>query len=72
MKLSCSKQRRIWKHSAFWWITFFALETLKSYAYHDKDVGYNYVSIDDCYSEKNRSSSGDIVASAVHAFLPLP
>ncbi|KJA21424.1 glycoside hydrolase family 27 protein [Hypholoma sublateritium FD-334 SS-4] len=29
------------------------------------DVGYNYVNIDDCYSEKNRSSSGDIVANKV-------
>ncbi|KAK7451792.1 hypothetical protein VKT23_012471 [Stygiomarasmius scandens] len=28
------------------------------------DVGYNYVNIDDCYSERNRSDSGDIVANA--------
>ncbi|KAJ3508287.1 hypothetical protein NLJ89_g5844 [Agrocybe chaxingu] len=27
------------------------------------DVGYNYMNIDDCYSEKKRSPSGDIVAS---------
>ncbi|KAF8191770.1 glycoside hydrolase family 27 protein [Pholiota molesta] len=27
------------------------------------DVGYNYVNLDDCYSEKNRSASGDIVAN---------
>ncbi|KAF9448138.1 glycoside hydrolase family 27 protein [Macrolepiota fuliginosa MF-IS2] len=27
------------------------------------DAGYNYVNIDDCYSEKERSASGDIVAS---------
>ena len=26
-------------------------------------AGYNYVNIDDCYSEKNRSATGDIVAS---------
>ncbi|KAJ7662972.1 glycoside hydrolase family 27 protein [Mycena rosella] len=26
------------------------------------DVGYNYVNIDDCYSEKKRSAAGDIVA----------
>lgn len=25
-------------------------------------VGYEYVNIDDCYAEKNRSASGDIVA----------
>ncbi|KAJ6560957.1 glycoside hydrolase family 27 protein [Mycena sp. CBHHK59/15] len=28
------------------------------------DVGYNYVNIDDCYSEKQRSAAGDIVADA--------
>lgn len=28
-------------------------------------AGYNYVNIDDCYSEKNRSESGDIVADRV-------
>ncbi|KAK0464255.1 glycoside hydrolase family 27 protein [Desarmillaria tabescens] len=28
------------------------------------DLGYEYVNIDDCYSERNRSSSGDILASA--------
>jgi alpha-galactosidase len=27
------------------------------------DVGYEYVGIDDCYSEKQRSPQGDIVAS---------
>ncbi|KAI6040914.1 glycoside hydrolase family 27 protein [Pisolithus marmoratus] len=27
------------------------------------DVGYNYVNIDDCYSERQRSPAGDIVAS---------
>ncbi|KAL4079609.1 glycoside hydrolase family 27 protein [Scleroderma citrinum] len=27
------------------------------------DAGYTYVNIDDCYSEKQRSASGDIVAS---------
>ncbi|KAJ6517973.1 glycoside hydrolase family 27 protein [Mycena vitilis] len=26
------------------------------------DVGYNYVNVDDCYSEKQRSAEGDIVA----------
>ncbi|KAK7680218.1 hypothetical protein QCA50_016727 [Cerrena zonata] len=26
------------------------------------DVGYNYVNIDDCYSEKKRNATGDIVA----------
>jgi len=26
------------------------------------DVGYNYVNIDDCYSEKKRDASGNIVA----------
>ncbi|KAJ7500310.1 glycoside hydrolase family 27 protein [Mycena galericulata] len=26
------------------------------------DVGYNYVNIDDCYSEKKRNTAGDIVA----------
>ncbi|KAJ6512538.1 glycoside hydrolase family 27 protein [Mycena sanguinolenta] len=26
------------------------------------DVGYNYVNVDDCYSEKQRNSNGDIVA----------
>ncbi|KAF9029826.1 glycoside hydrolase family 27 protein [Hymenopellis radicata] len=29
-----------------------------------QDVGYNYVNIDDCYSEKQRSASGDILANA--------
>ncbi|OBZ67424.1 putative alpha-galactosidase B [Grifola frondosa] len=29
------------------------------------DVGYTHVNIDDCYSEKNRSASGDIVADRV-------
>ncbi|KAH9917693.1 glycoside hydrolase family 27 protein [Epithele typhae] len=29
-----------------------------------RDVGYTHVNIDDCYAEKNRSASGDIVASA--------
>ncbi|THU90266.1 glycoside hydrolase family 27 protein [Dendrothele bispora CBS 962.96] len=28
------------------------------------DVGYNYVNVDDCYSEKNRSEAGDIIANA--------
>jgi hypothetical protein len=28
-----------------------------------KDVGYNYLNLDDCYSERNRSASGDIIAS---------
>lgn len=28
-------------------------------------VGYNYVNIDDCYSEKNRSASGDIVGDKI-------
>jgi len=32
--------------------------------YLAQDVGYTYINIDDCYSEKNRSASGDIVASA--------
>lgn len=27
-----------------------------------KDVGYNYVNIDDCYSEKKRNETGDIIA----------
>ncbi|PFH48961.1 glycoside hydrolase family 27 protein [Amanita thiersii Skay4041] len=27
-----------------------------------KDLGYNYVNIDDCYSEKKRDAAGDIVA----------
>ncbi|KAJ7583600.1 glycoside hydrolase [Mycena floridula] len=29
------------------------------------DVGYNYVNIDDCYAEKNRSSTGDIIADKI-------
>ncbi|KAK6996482.1 alpha-galactosidase [Favolaschia claudopus] len=29
------------------------------------DVGYNYVNIDDCYSEKQRNTNGDIVADKV-------
>ncbi|KAI0822885.1 glycoside hydrolase family 27 protein [Trametes gibbosa] len=29
------------------------------------DVGYKHVNIDDCYAEKNRSASGDIVADKV-------
>jgi len=29
-----------------------------------QDAGYNYINIDDCYSEKTRNSEGDIVASA--------
>jgi len=28
------------------------------------DLGYNYVNLDDCYSEKSRDASGDIVAHA--------
>ena len=31
-----------------------------------QQVGYNYVNIDDCYSEKERDKSGNIVASAHH------
>ncbi len=69
MKLSYWKQRKIWKHLAFWYVTSSAVQSLISYTNLCKDVGYNYVSIDDCYSEKNRSSSGDIVASAIRAFL---
>ncbi|GLB45195.1 putative alpha galactosidase A [Lyophyllum shimeji] len=30
-----------------------------------QDVGYNYVNIDDCYAEKNRSMSGDIIEDKV-------
>ena len=30
---------------------------------HHKDAGYNHMNIDDCYSERARSPSGDIVAS---------
>ncbi|KAG6908930.1 hypothetical protein DXG01_002709 [Tephrocybe rancida] len=30
-----------------------------------KDVGYTHMNLDDCYSEKNRSASGDILASAL-------
>ncbi|KAF9023342.1 glycoside hydrolase [Hymenopellis radicata] len=30
-----------------------------------QDAGYNYVNIDDCYAEKNRSASGDIIADTV-------
>lgn len=26
-----------------------------------QDAGYNYVNIDDCYAEKNRTADGDIV-----------
>ncbi|KAK7451774.1 hypothetical protein VKT23_012453 [Stygiomarasmius scandens] len=29
-----------------------------------QDVGYQYINIDDCYSEKNRSADGNIVANA--------
>ncbi|KAJ7112767.1 glycoside hydrolase [Mycena crocata] len=29
------------------------------------DVGYHYVNIDDCYAEKNRSASGDIVGDKI-------
>ncbi|KAJ6583011.1 glycoside hydrolase [Mycena vulgaris] len=29
------------------------------------DVGYHYVNIDDCYAEKNRSASGDIIADKI-------
>ncbi|KAK7006262.1 alpha-galactosidase [Favolaschia claudopus] len=29
------------------------------------DIGYNYVNIDDCYSEKQRNANGDIVADKV-------
>ncbi|KAL1739563.1 glycoside hydrolase superfamily, partial [Schizophyllum fasciatum] len=29
-----------------------------------KDLGYNYMNIDDCYAEKNRTADGDIVESA--------
>jgi len=32
------------------------------------DIGYDYINIDDCYSEKNRSEAGDIVAD--HARFP--
>ena len=34
---------------------------------YDKDVGYTHVNIDDCYAEKNRSASGDIVAGSLSA-----
>lgn len=36
----------------------------------EKDVGYGYVNIDDCYSEKKRSTNGDIVAG--WSYLPHP
>ncbi|KAI5835585.1 glycoside hydrolase family 27 protein [Schizophyllum commune Tattone D] len=29
-----------------------------------KDLGYNYMNIDDCYAEKNRTEDGDIIESA--------
>ncbi|KAJ7918506.1 glycoside hydrolase, partial [Mycena leptocephala] len=29
------------------------------------DVGYHYVNIDDCYAEKNRSASGDIIPDKI-------
>lgn len=29
-----------------------------------QDAGYNYVNVDDCYAEKERSPAGDIVESA--------
>jgi alpha-galactosidase len=38
-----------------------AAQFLKSHGL--ADVGYNYVNIDDCYSEKQRDSSGNIVAN---------
>lgn len=31
-----------------------------------QDAGYTRVNLDDCYSEKERSPSGDIVASKYH------
>ncbi|KAJ3558162.1 hypothetical protein NP233_g11560 [Leucocoprinus birnbaumii] len=34
------------------------------------DAGYNYINIDDCYSEKERDSNGDIVASRYKSILP--
>lgn len=30
-----------------------------------QDAGYNHINLDDCYSEKKRSPSGDIVASTL-------
>ncbi|KAF8068665.1 glycoside hydrolase [Lyophyllum atratum] len=30
-----------------------------------QDAGYNYVNIDDCYAEKNRSASGDIIEDKI-------
>ena len=30
-----------------------------------QDAGYNHINLDDCYSEKQRSPAGDIVASAL-------
>lgn len=41
--------------------------------YHEQDVGYNYVNIDDCYSEKKRNATGDIIARKYFGQqLPLP
>jgi alpha-galactosidase len=37
-----------------------------------QDIGYDHVNVDDCYSEKKRSSSGDIVASTSFGCLQLP
>lgn len=34
-----------------------------------QDVGYNYINIDDCYSEKERDSNGNIVASKYCFFI---
>lgn len=45
-----------------------SLETLRGLI-RLQDVGYEYVGIDDCYSEKKRNDAGDIVASASFLWL---
>lgn len=65
--MSSSSPQNSWNHldlrSVFALYPIRAMLTLFSLR---QDVGYNYVNIDDCYSEKERDESGSIVASAYH------
>jgi alpha-galactosidase len=41
----------------------FVLHRKSDTVHQPQDSGYKYVNLDDCYSEKQRSTSGDIIAS---------
>lgn len=53
-----------WKLSVCWYVTPAPNgKFVKSDRIRRQDAGYTYVNVDDCYSERERSPSGDIVES---------